>query len=278
MDAHEVTHPRTESQYTLRCMRKVLCPSLQDLKTKTLKHRFISIIIAPINLLVGLTLPVSDQDKEDEKDTDGRFEERQRTPQNWDRWLLITQSFIAPQFILAIVWHQISSDPSRLLLPACICLAGSALVAVAVMLTSNTKKRPQWFRFVSIAGFAISIARISTVADEMVSIFKALGVILNVPEAILGLTVFAVGNSLDDLAANVTVAQHRRPVMALSACFGGPLLNILLGISISGFYIFVKTTRTEHPVVAIDLHTGQTLFITAATAIVILIAILAMML
>ena len=130
----------------------------------------------------------------------------------------------------------------------------------------------------SIAGFAISIAWISTVADEMVSIFKALGVILNVPEAILGLTVFAVGNSLNDLAANVTVAQHRHPVMALSACFGGPLLNILLGISISGFYIFVKTTRTEHPVVAIDLHTGQTLFITAATAIVILIAILAMML
>ena len=142
MDAHEVTHPRTESQYTLRRMRKVLCPSLQDLKTKTLKHRFISIIIAPTNLLVRLTLPVSDQDKEDEKDADGRFEERQRTPQNWDRWLLITQSFIAPQFILAIVWHQISSDPSRLLLPACICLAGSALVAAAVMLTSNTKKGP----------------------------------------------------------------------------------------------------------------------------------------
>ena len=130
----------------------------------------------------------------------------------------------------------------------------------------------------SIAGFAISIVWISTVADEMVSIFKALGVILNVPEVILGLTIFAVGNPLDDLAASVTVAQNRHPAMALSACFGGPLLNILLGISISGFYIFVKSTGTEHPVVAIDLHSGQTLFITAATAIFILIAILDMML
>ena len=128
------------------------------------------------------------------------------------------------------------------------------------------------------AGFAVSIARISTVADEMVSAFKALGVILNVSEATLSLTVFAVGNSLEDLAANITVAQYRHPVVALSACFGGPLLNILLSIIVSGAYLFVQSARTKHQIVAIDVQSSRTLFITAATVIFILYATLSMML
>lgn len=37
----------------------------------------------------------------------------------------------------------------------------------------------------------------------------------------LTLAVFAVGNSLADLVANVTVAQFA-PAMAYAACFGGP--------------------------------------------------------
>ena len=56
------------------------------------------------------------------------------------------------------------------------------------------------------------------------------------------------------------------------------LLNILLGLSISGLYIFVKSLKTGHQIVEIDLHSSQTLFITAGTAITILVAILAMML
>jgi sodium/potassium/calcium exchanger 6 len=63
-------------------------------------------------------------------------------------------------------------------------------------------------------------------------------------DAILGLTVFAVGNSLGDLVADITVARLGFPVMALSACFGGPMLNILLGIGLSGTYMIL--TKGEH--------------------------------
>lgn len=41
-------------------------------------------------------------------------------------------------------------------------------------------------------------------------------------------TIFAVGNSLADLVANMSVAAFA-PIMGFSACFGGPMLNILLG-------------------------------------------------
>lgn len=152
------------------------------------------------------------------------------------------------------------------------------MFALTVLLISDSTKKPRWHPFISIVGFVISIAWISTVADEMVTILKALGVIWNISEAVLGLTVFAVGNSLDDLAANVSVAQHRHPVMALSACFGGPLLNTLLGISISGLYIFAKGLKSKHQIIEINLHSSQKLFITAGTVIAILVATLAMML
>ena len=277
VEAHESAYPGPNARRSLGHVFQVLFPSLQNLRTNNMFYRFANVTIALIILVVKLTLPVVDEDPEDEEDTVGRLEEG-KSPGDWERWLLIIQAFIAPQFISAIVCHQLSADPSSLLLPALICLGGSAVFALIVLLTSDSTKKPRWYPFISIAGFVISIAWISTVADEMVSILKALGLIWNISEAILGLTVFAIGNSLDDLAANISVAQHRHPVMALSACFGGPLLNILLGISISGLYIFAKSFRTKHQIVGIDLHSSQTLFITAETAIAILVATLAMML
>ena len=239
-------------------------------------HRFINIAIAPIVLAIKFTLPVASEDSEDEENIDGT-PKKEQSPRDWERWLLIAQGFIAPQFMSAIVWHQSSADPSRLIIPDLICFGGSAVFALTVLLICDSTMKPRWYPFISIAGFVISIAWISTVADEMVTILKALRVIWNISEAILGLSVFAVSNSLDDLAANISVAQHRHPVMALSACFGGPLLNILLGVSISGLYIFAKSMKSKHQIIEINLHSSQTLFITAGTVIAILIATLAIM-
>lgn len=94
-------------------------------------------------------------------------------------------------------------------------------------------------------------------ANEVVGILQAFGMILKVSDAILGLTVFAMvgtlrslgllsgtspvgvgrlfntcyfsyrqGNSLGDLVANITIARMGFPRMAFSACFGGPLLSM----------------------------------------------------
>ena len=85
----------------------------------------------------------------------------------------------------------------------------------------------------------MAISWISTIADEVVGILRAFGAILNVSEAILGVTVFAMvsraspiganlqGNSLSDFVADVTVARMGYPMMAMSACFGGPMLSTL---------------------------------------------------
>lgn len=62
---------------------------------------------------------------------------------------------------------------------------------------------------------------------------------LDISDAVLGLTIFAVGNSLADFVANVTVARLGYPNMAIAACFGGPMLNILLGIGCSSLYFTI---------------------------------------
>ena len=75
-------------------------------------------------------------------------------------------------------------------------------------------------------------------------------------DAIIGLTIFAVGNSLADLVANMSVAVFA-PIMGFSACFGGPMLNLLLGVGISGSYIISQTSEPY----ALKLST--TLFVSA---------------
>lgn len=47
--------------------------------------------------------------------------------------------------------------------------------------------------------------------------------------------------------------------MGFSACFGGPMLNILLGIGISGTYIISQTSEQHYP-----LEFNTALFITSA--------------
>ncbi len=76
------------------------------------------------------------------------------------------------------------------------------------------------------------------------------------------------GNSLADLVANMSVAVFA-PIMGFSACFGGPMLNILLGIGISGTYIVSQTTNDHYP-----LEFNTTLFITSVGLLGFLVATL----
>jgi solute carrier family 24 (sodium/potassium/calcium exchanger), member 6 len=133
-------------------------------------------------------------------------------------------------------------------------------------------------------GFAVAIAWISTIANEVVGVLRALGVILNMSDAILGLTIFAVGNSLGDLVADITVARLGYPVMALSACFGGPMLNILLGVGISGSYMVLRKEerkRHKHPekpphFQPYHVVVSTTLVISGVTLLVTLVGLLVM--
>jgi sodium/potassium/calcium exchanger 6 len=91
--------------------------------------------------------------------------------------------------------------------------------------------------------------------------------IFGLSDAIIGLTIFAVGNSLADLVANMSVAVFA-PIMGFSACFGGPMLNILLGIGLSGSYVIHQTSQPY------KLHFSNTLVVSAVGLLFLLLVTL----
>ncbi|KAH6671209.1 Sodium/calcium exchanger protein-domain-containing protein [Halenospora varia] len=201
---------------------------------------------------------------------------------DWNRWLVSLQIFTAPLFTVFIVWANSESDYGFLVRLILYSLLGS-LVAFGVLFFTTTPSKPPKYRFLlCFLGFVVSIAWISTIANEVVGVLKAFGVILGISDAILGLTIFAVGNSLGDLVADITVARLGYPVMALSACFGGPMLNILLGIGISGLYMTIKEANhkhTKHPGKKIQykpyhIEVSRTLMVSAITLLITLVGLL----
>lgn len=139
--------------------------------------------------------------------------------QGWNRWLLIVQIFTGPLFAVFVVWANTFEDfdqPYKVLTRMILIALLLSLVMLAILLVTTTpERRPKYHFLFCFLGFIIAIAWISTIAGEVVGVLKALGVIFNISEAILGLTVFAVGNSVGDLVADITVARLGYPVMAL---------------------------------------------------------------
>merc|ERR1712098_834624 len=108
---------------------------------------------------------------------------------------------------------------------------GSLLVATAVGFTSRSSP-PVYHKIFAFIGFVISIVWIYVIANELVSLLKAFGVMFGLSDAILGLTVLAWGNSIGDMIADTSMAKRGAPRVGYSACFGGPLFNLLVGIGL----------------------------------------------
>lgn len=256
--------PASFRRYFYRCLQVVI-PEVFDTKGRGRLHAVITVMTTPISLLLKFTVPGTAVHPEVEN-TDGKNGLVDRNA--WQRWFLIIQILLSPQFVLAAVALLLPLHPHEIFIPSMSILGCSLLLCVLVVLTSTSAKKPSWTRLLYIPGFIVSICWISIIANELVGVLKALGVFGGISEAILGLTLFAIGNSMDDLAANISVARHEHPVMAFSACFGGPLLNTLLGISLSGMMVFAKQSIETHRVTPISLHITRDLFITSGTLLV----------
>ncbi|TVY83334.1 putative cation exchanger [Lachnellula suecica] len=202
---------------------------------------------------------------------------------DWNRWLVGIQIFTAPLFVSWWIWSILEFTTRRDLVKIVPYSLLGSLIAFGIFTFTTTASQPPKYRFLfCFVGFAVAVAWIATIANEVVGVLKAFGVILGISDAILGLTIFAVGNSLGDLVADITVARLGYPVMALSACFGGPMLNILVGIGVSGAAITLRESskhHAKHPDKAIKykpyhIEVSRTLMISAITLLVTLVGLL----
>ncbi|KAL4919382.1 Sodium/calcium exchanger protein-domain-containing protein [Aspergillus aurantiobrunneus] len=203
----------------------------------------------------------------------------------WYLWLVYIQLFTGPQFVALIAWSTIDPDlAARTFLLFALCALVFSLICLGALLFSVRQTRGSlrhppysWRPILAFLGFIVAIFWIATIATEVVTLLKTLGVILNISDSLLGLTVFAVGNSLGDLVADITVARLGYPVMALSACFGGPMLNILLGIGLGGLYMTLNAKKAQAIAIAdvsYDIAVSKVLVISGATLLTTLVGLL----
>ncbi|KAJ3681100.1 hypothetical protein LUZ60_015589 [Juncus effusus] len=83
---------------------------------------------------------------------------------------------------------------------------------------------------VTLISFMMSVFWVSTMAGELLNCLSAIGTIMNLPPAILGLTILAWGNSIGDLVADVALARSGKAEIAIAGCFAGPIFNMLVGL------------------------------------------------
>ncbi|WP_346858844.1 calcium/sodium antiporter [uncultured Draconibacterium sp.] len=89
--------------------------------------------------------------------------------------------------------------------------------------------------------FLLSVLIIAALSYVLVEVAVAAAHILNIPEAIIALTVLAVGTSIPDLFSSVIVAKQGRGDMAVSNAIGSNIFDILVGLGLP-FILFMSFT------------------------------------
>ncbi|XP_071209006.1 mitochondrial sodium/calcium exchanger protein-like isoform X2 [Salvelinus alpinus] len=188
-------------------------------RRKSWRWRAIKILKMPLEVLLLLTVPVVDPDKED---------------RNWRRPLNCLHLITAP-LVCVLTFRSGEYGMYRIedQFPvwALTLLFGLFLSAI-VFLTTTNNHPPPYHSLFSLLGFVVSAIWISAAALEVVSILHMLGVVFSLSNNLLGLTLLAWGNSIGDSFSDVTIARQGYPQMAISACFGGIIFNMLIGVGI----------------------------------------------
>ncbi|KAF4094341.1 hypothetical protein AMELA_G00012160 [Ameiurus melas] len=181
--------------------------------------KVLKIFQLPFEVVLLLTVPVVDTDKKEH---------------NWKRPLNCVHLITGP-LVCVLTFNSgtyslylIEGEFPVWLLTA---LVGAFLSGIVYCSTTN-EHRPLYHFLFALLGFIVSALWINTVASEVVSVLHLLGIVLRLSNTVLGLTLLAWGNSIGDCFADITIARQGYPRMAISACFGGIIFNMLFGVGL----------------------------------------------
>ncbi|XP_008280249.1 sodium/potassium/calcium exchanger 6, mitochondrial isoform X1 [Stegastes partitus] len=197
-------------------------------RRKSWRWRALKVVKTPLEVLLLICIPVVDPDKEDK---------------NWRRPLNCLHLITAP--LVCVLAFQSGAYGEYMIqgqfpLWLLVLLLGLFLSAIVFCTTTNDCP-PKYHSLFALLGFVVSAVLISAAASEVVSLLHMLGVVLSLSNTVLGLTLLAWGNSIGDCFSDITIARQGYPRMAISACFGGIIFNMLLGVGLGCLLQMVKT-------------------------------------
>lgn len=205
---------------------------IRAFKQSSWAWRIFFILLSPIFSLLRLTIPVA-------------------KTKHWNKYLAVFHPFFSSVIVL-VALNSLISSPFSLQTFFWI-LVGTAgvgtLLGLIIFFTSKPSQAPVYHNIFLILSSVASMSWVFLLANEIVGVLQIFGVIVGISDALLGVSVLAWGNSVSDAVADIVIAKKGLPAMAIAACYGGPLLNLLLGLGVGLTWECLEvTTSANFPV------------------------------
>lgn len=187
-------------------------------------NKVLTVVKLPVNLLLHFTVPLVDFD---------------RPQNNWNKLLNSFHLLSGPMAFVLLT--QVGFIKIGGVVPLwAVVLAVGFILCCAMLIVTDHHTKPRYHSGFAFLGFGVSVVWIYCIANEIVNLLTTFGIIFDISNTILGLTFLAWGNSLSDYVANVVSARQGYPNMGISACYGGPLLNFLMGLGLPFSYLTIQ--------------------------------------
>ena len=173
--------------------------------------------IFPLSLLKRLTIP-------EIRDT------------HFNRVILVLSPFCSFLFVILVLQKTYLLYQATIMLPILFLL----VIISFLFCKFGSHKGGKLSLILCPVSFCLSLMWVWFTATNLVDILKMIGIVLNIPESFVGMTLLAFGNSICDLSLNAKLAKTGFAEMAASGSIAGPMFNLLMGLGLG----LLRTTLT----------------------------------
>ncbi|XP_004343855.2 solute carrier family 24 [Capsaspora owczarzaki ATCC 30864] len=196
-------------------------------------HKAFQIFKIPIYVMLNPTCPVIDKDEQ---------------MHNWNKNLYVLQCLLAP-IVGVLLTNLFATELGGGFTVWMLALIAGVLLSALVFFTSEYDRPPKYHTAFAFVGFAVAVVWIYATANEIVDLLETFGRVLTLSDALLGLTVLALGNSIGDMLLGIGLAsivacttiedpypfEMSSHMLASGLFFLGSLISSLIYVPLNGF-------------------------------------------